>query len=88
MERSQAACLLRGTAFAVRDCQKMPDRDRFRRSGRARGAGARAGRGRGGTLAEGIVSVKMGVAASSSISWHDVRDMSPPELADLVRYHR
>ena len=36
---------------------------------------------------EGVVltlTVNMG-AAASDLSWHDVRDMAPTELADLVR---
>lgn len=32
-----------------------------------------------------VLIVNMG-AAASDLSWHDVRDMAPTELADLVRY--
>lgn len=33
---------------------------------------------------EGFTCVNMG----NGVSWHDVRDMPPPELADLVRDRR
>lgn len=32
----------------------------------------------------GLLTVNMG-AAASDLGWHDVRDMAPTELADLVR---